>query len=182
MPVGGAVAHSDDAGIIRFAQIFVVIALVAMLVGAVFIISARETYVVDVEPGEEALLFRYDVPGWDPLPHHLRVIVLSPGNFTVGPEAEGVGDEVVLRIEETTNGEVVQDEANGTLRLGQAIWETDAAPGEQWVVHITNHGNTTARVSGTASSTSFYVAGGVLVAVGVLGFVSYRLGIRRSEE
>ncbi len=67
-------------------------------------------------------------------------------------------------------------EPNGTT----IRWHTTAEPGETWVATITNNGNETIRVGTTVSHNLLYVSGGILVGVGILGFVSYRMGMRRA--
>lgn len=175
-------AHASDPPVARFANIFVIVALAAMLAGAVGIISARETAVVDLEPGQQATLLDHSVPEWERFGRQITVFVKSAGNFTVGDTPEGVDDEVVIRIGRA-DGEVVRDDSDEALTVGSAIWSERATSGERWTIVVENHGDERpARVSTTVSSPLAYTIGGVLVGIGVLGFVSYRVGMRSSHS
>ncbi len=149
-----------------FANGFVLVGLAAMLVGAVLVIAARDPYVRDVEPGDTALFLHYEAPRWDPWPRHIDATLSGGANATlVAEETTGTG-----------KGKTMTEFIPGQI----PDWEVEAEPGEVWRLSLSNEGNETLRVSGKTVATSFYYVGGALVAVGVLGFVSYRIGMRRS--
>lgn len=146
-----------------FANVFVLIALVAMLIGTVLILAARDPGSVDVPPGEAVDVVHYTAPDWDPFGHPLSATVPTNQSFNITTR------------ETTGTGKGEAADFNNSIR-----WDATAEPGETWVATITNNGNETIRVGTTVSHNLLYVSGGILVGVGILGFVSYRMGMRRA--
>lgn len=147
------------------ANLFVIVALFAMLVGTVVVLGARDTGFTDVPPGEQVTAFSYDAPTWDPLGHPMQAKLLGPGSYNI------------TAVETTGTGKGEGPES-GTLSIGQSlIWNEKAAPGESWLLTVRSDGNTTLRVSWTVSSDLGYTGGGIFVGIGILGFVFYRRGM-----
>jgi hypothetical protein len=151
----------------RIANLLVILALVAMLIGAVVLVMAREETLVHVPAGEEALVLEHTARSWDPWGASLRVRVFGPANVTV-------------IAHESTGEPEVEAEAEGVPAGFVLVWEERADAGETWQVRILNEGNATARGAVTVTTLGNHWVGGTLVVFGFFGFVFHRLGMRRS--
>lgn len=187
----GATARPSSGS--RAAQVFVLVAVVAMLIGVSLVLLAREPYLLDLEPGQREEVFTLTVPDWDPMGHQIEGRFHGPANMTVNF---------------TVTGETHYDQAGGTYAGynvtnwttddgaparsfvatpspgERRVWSTDleAVSGETWTLTVENTGNDTARFQASVISELMRAAGLVGVGIGVLGFIAYRLGMGRSDD
>lgn len=162
----------------RTLNILVIVALVSMLAGTILLITARDPAEVHLPPGEEAVVFSYDAPTWDPWGHPMEVKVFAPANFTLETDLEHADpshDRNETEREESVTRTL--DPQNVTAFR----WYETAEPGESWKVRVTNHGESAIRLATEVSCYSYYIVGGILVGFGLLGFVFYKLGMSRDD-
>lgn len=158
-----------DPPLIRIANVLVIVAVVAMLIGAVVLLLARDHGAVDIASGEEEVVLERSGASWQFWGKGLEVRLVALTNATT---------PVTLTYEETT-GTGKGDSNTSQVRPGRSLVLTQHADvGEEWVVSVRNDGDDPVRAVITVTSLGNLWVGGALVAFGVLGFVFHRVGMR----
>jgi hypothetical protein len=158
----------EPSRVLRVANVLVVVALLAMLVGGVTLLLARDHSAVDLGPGQEAVLLDRKTPSW----------ALGGETFEV-QATTNAGTNVTVSLEETT-GTGFSEENRTSLQPGQRlVWSQHTSAGEQWNAVVINEGEAVVRAAITVTSHLHQWVGGLLVAFGVAGFVFHRMGMRK---
>ena len=155
----------------RLAQVLVIVALAAMLLGAVVLISAHDPYVEDVAAGTTKVVFEQRIPAWSVGARDLDATLSS---LYGTPNATFIAEE--------TTGTGKRAEKSAFVEGQVPDWSTRVQPGESWRLTLINNDNETIRVAGTLDSDTHRNIGVGLILVGVLGFVFYRIGMRRDDS
>lgn len=160
----------QDPPVVRVANVLVIVAVAAMLVGAVVLLLARDHGVVDVAPGQEEVVLERAGDSWGFWGKGLEVQLSTNGTT-----------QVTLTYEERT-GTGKGDSNTTQLEQGRRLTLTqDVGVGEEWVVTVENQGDAPVRAVTTVTSLGNLWVGGALVAFGALGFVFHRVGMRHGD-
>ncbi len=155
--------------IVRIANILAVLALAAMLIGAVTLLLAREHSGLMLNAGEEEVVMEVKARSFDPWGAEMKVEVYPSWNATAN---------VTLTATETTGTGKAQNHTDEVPPGSLLRWNERAQHGEEWSVQVTNHGNESVRVVATVSQMGNYWIGGALVGFGIAGFVFHRIDMR----
>lgn len=160
---------ADERPILRIANILAVLALVAMLLGAVTLLMARDHSSQWVGSGDSAQVLDHEALSFDLWGAQMQVEVRPSWNHSAN---------VTLTVSETTGTGQHQNETHDVPPGSFLHWSIRAEHGEHWTAVLENHGNQSVQVVVTVSQMGHYWVGGALVAFGVAGFVFHRIGMR----